>query len=120
MSRVFVVQEPLRKEGDGSVGPRFDLRPLERYGEIIMLLGWSDLRPPVNERAVMRKLGDAFEKYGGFGKDDYLVPTGHPAAIAMAALVAYDSAPLEVRLLVWDGKFRKYDVVTLNLDDMNR
>lgn len=113
MSKVFIVQEPLMKNGDGVVGPRFDLRPLERYGEIVMILAWSDMRPPVDEARVWRKICDCLEKHH-YTSDDYLVPTGHPAAIAMAALAAADvSRTGPLRMLVWDGKFRKYDLLTL-------
>lgn len=119
-SRVFVVQEPLRRTEDGSVQPRFSLEDLAQYGEIVMVLGWSDMRPPVHEQSVMRKIADCFQRHGGLTPQDYIVPTGHPAAIAMVALVAYDmTSGSEVRMLVWDGKFKKYDAIRLNLEYVN-
>jgi len=119
-SRVFVVQEPLKKDHDGSVVPRFTMDGLARYGDVIMVLAWADMRPPINELFIMRKIGECFQQHGGLRPDDYIVPTGHPAAIAMVTMAAYDASPGPVRMLCWDAKFRKYDVITLDLENLNR
>jgi hypothetical protein len=84
-----------------------------QYGPVVMLLGWSDMRPPINMDSIRDKLIHGLAR---FTSDDYLVPCGHPTAIAIAAIVASEHTDGHVCMLVWDGKYRKYDMLTIDLD----
>lgn len=97
--RVFVVQEPLRhSKAVGGVRPLFDLSPAREYGELVTCLDWSDTRHGFDCDDLLWKLRTALRS---FGPDDYLLMTGNPTAMALAALVANENCDGRLRLLVW-------------------
>lgn len=113
-SRVFVVQEPLRHSAAvGGVRPLFDLAPANKFGEIVICLDWSDTRHGFECDDLLWKLREALQ---GFDDDDYLLMTGNPTAMALAALVASEINDGRIRLLVWtkegphSGHYRVADI----------
>jgi hypothetical protein len=87
-STVYVVQE--RK--------KLDIRPAAEYGDVVQLL-------PEHEQcydmdAAVRRV---FSKLHKFSERDYILPIGHPVAIAIAVAIATRLNGGRAKLLVWDG-----------------
>lgn len=118
MSRVFVVQEPLKRVGREVVA-RIPLHDLEAFGQIVYLFSWSELfryRDAIVgdiSAALYQKLED---KLADFSDDDYLVPLGNPGLIAMAAVVACDRNDGRVRMLDWVRDDKAYRVFSIDMD----
>lgn len=103
MSRVFVVQEPLKKRGD-RFERKFDIRPAAVYGEIVPLLepGMTPMTPGPVVTQLFKGLRD-------FSDDDYLLPIGPPAMIGYATAVAAQMNPTgRVTMLEWDKRLSCY------------
>lgn len=114
-SRVFIVQEPLRRTDSGAVIPRIDYRTLEPYGEIKFLFAWGALRDEEsleNPAAFLWTLRRLLE---GFSSEDYLVLLGNPALTAMTTLIAAEHNNGRVRLLDWIRDERKYRIVDIDI-----
>jgi hypothetical protein len=113
-SRVFVVQEPLRRHpGHRRVEHKYSLKPAEAFGELVVLLAWEDLHNPVNVPAMMTKLREGL---ADFTDDDYVLAAGNPGAIAAAAMLAGERTGWGCRMLVWDNRREQYDVFELDLN----
>lgn len=100
MSRVFVVQEPQHRSGERVM----DLSPAARFGDMIFLApagtftrDWSGII------AKMRVLLE------DFSDDDYLLPTGHPIAIGVAAALAAAANEGRIRFLRWHPRLSDYE-----------
>lgn len=113
-STVYIVQEPLKRDGaTGDVVKRFDTVPLERYGELVYLTSWGELRDGFNVEHITAKLR---EKLADFCDRDFIVPTGNPALIALAVLIAADMNEGRVRMLDWRKNDEKYREVAIDMD----
>lgn len=115
MSRVFVVQEPLKRVGR-SVIPRIDYSTLTPYGEVRFLFSWGELRDEDvldNPAQLIWKLRAALHS---FDDDDYLVCLGNPALIGMAVTIAAERNDGYVRILDWIRDEGRYRVVEMDLD----
>lgn len=111
MSRVFVVQQPLRwDEPSQNLVPKFDLTPARTHGEVVHLLGpkAAPWRPESVIKELQTKLQD-------FNDDDCLLLTGNPCLIGWAVAVAADINGGRVKLLQWSGKDGKYIPITADL-----
>lgn len=114
-ARVYVVQEPLRKSmSSGKPVPLFDLAPASAFGEIITCLDWSDTKADFLADDLLVKLRNALHE---FNDDDYLLMTGNPTAMALAAIVAAEVNEGRFNLLVWtkrgtEGFYRVMQVNT--------
>lgn len=97
MSRVFVVNEPLKwDEASQSQVKAIDLSPAVIHGELIFLLpaGRLPMDPTPTLVSLRRGLAD-------FKSDDYLLLVGDPRAIAWAAAIAADQTDGQLQLLHW-------------------
>mgnify|MGYP000367302151 CR=1 FL=1 len=94
MPRVFVVCEPVTKQGGT---PRMDLSPAMRYGELIVLLQHTQslLAPVPTVRKLREKLAD-------FCDDDYILPVGDPVLMSTVAMIAANANHGRVQFLKWD------------------
>lgn len=110
-SRVFVVQEPQRRQRDGSFAAAFDLSPAAAYGDIELLLDTG-----VQVGIAMQPLIVSFKhKLRGFTDDDYLLPVGDPAAMGIAIAIAANYNSGKVKLLRWDRKQESYIKLQVDL-----
>ena len=111
MSRVFVVQQPMRRTDSGGLAPTFDLTPALEYGELELLLDTG-----VIVGIAMAPIVRVFkEKLADFSDDDYIVPTGDPSAMGVAIAIAAQHNAGRVALLRWDRKQRKYVVLRVEI-----
>jgi len=112
MSIVYVVQNQHRLDASTQrLVPAFDLRPAERFGRLVYLLGpganpFGDLDAMVDD---MRRI------LFGYTDKDYLLLVGNPVLIGCAVSVASSSGSGKVNLLQWSGKRRCYLPISVNL-----
>jgi hypothetical protein len=110
---VYVPQLPLTSNGGvGSVRPRIDLRPAERYGKLVYLCDWENL-DGIDTAAILFELRGKLKDYCD---DDYLLMVGAPTLMALTALVAAEVNDGKVRLLYWRREQRRYVVVDIDMD----
>lgn len=92
MSKVFVVNEPL-KSREGERGRAIDLRPAQKYGELVFLSPAGE--PPLDPEGWLPRMQELLRD---FCDDDFILPVGHPALIVAAASIigmrAMSLAPL--------------------------
>ena len=99
MSKVYVVCEPVSKDGTG----KMDFSPAMEYGELEVLLAHSQsLLAPV---PTIRRLREKLET---FSDEDYLLPVGDPVLMSTVAMVASYFNHGRVKFLKWDRIQRKY------------
>lgn len=119
MPRVFVIQEPLKRDGDGEIVSRFSLDPLRAFGEIEYVFSWSALRDvgmtPDHAR-IDALVWQARRVLADFSDDDFLVPVGNPALIAIASLVAAEASDGVVNILDWMRQERAYRTFGVDMD----
>lgn len=121
---VYVVQEPLRVVSDrdiergrypeeyaGKKIPVFDVRPARAYGNLCVLLD----QPFIGASTAW--IDTAAERLRTFCDDDYIVPTGDPAAIGVAVALALRANNGRVKLLSWQKPQNAYSVVQVVLPD---
>lgn len=107
MSKVYVVQDQLRKNKDnGRLERRFDLSPAGQFGELVYLLGSS--ASPFNSGHIIDQLRTGL---GQYSDEDYLLLIGNPVLIGWAVAIAADVNGGFVRCLQWSGKDQKYIAV---------
>lgn len=97
MSKVYVVQEPpqvLQAHGQGR-RPKFDISPAQKWGPLKYLLEWSeiaDLTPEDIKQLLEQRLRD-------FTAEDYLLITGSPVAMTIAACIAARRAGGTIKMI---------------------
>ena len=101
MGTVYVVQESPGKNIAGAMG----------FGTLQVLLSYHEQIAFSSEKAV----AELREKLRGFGNEDYVLPIGDPAAIAIACMVASEVNKGLVKLLKWDRQEMKYYPVQIDL-----
>lgn len=116
---VYVVQQPLRRvteqdvrrfpsryrpEHVGTLVPAFDVSPAAKYGDIKLLLD-SSLVVGIAMAPLVRTFR---QKLAAYGDDDYILPTGDPAAMGIAIAIAAQANQGRVKLLRWDRKSGGY------------
>lgn len=101
MSRVFVIQEV----------PGRNITHAFSFGrcEVLLNPGVHVVLSPGPVARTMR------QKLASFCDDDYLVPIGDPAAIAMAAAIAASVNDGRFKLLKWDRELERYYPVEIDL-----
>ena len=108
--RVYVVQEPLYRDKAGKLREKFSLRRAEEYGDICMVLNWSD----PHELDARRMLWKARTALRDFQPSDYLLMIGNPTAMAIVAVVAAEMTDGYLQLLYWDNNPGFYRIDTVN------
>ena len=110
-SKVFVVQEPMMMR-EGQPHPRFSLDPAREFGELVIVLAWSDTKKlkEGGERDIRWKIRHTLED---FTEDDFILMTGDWSAMALVVHDALLHCDV-VKLLQWDGKEREYHIITID------
>lgn len=111
MNRVFVVQNPMRRDqASGDLVHSYDLTPARQYGEIEVLLpsGPVLLSTDNATRTLRAKLRD-------FTEGDHLLCLGDPVAIAAASAMVSDINGGVIPLLVWDRRQRQYMAIRVDI-----
>jgi hypothetical protein len=109
MSKVYVVQEPVRVEAGERV-TIFDLSPTLEFGQPEILITHN--QSAINTVPMVRQLND---KLKDFSDNDYLVPTGDPIMICLAAMAAARANGGRVKLLRWEKRQRKYYCIPVDM-----
>lgn len=111
MSKVFILQEPMKKdEVTGRMMPVMDFRRVIEYGEPIVILPTG--RVSLTPGPTIDALTEALKNYTD---DDYLVSVGDPTAIFVAAMIVGDRNNGKVNLLKWDKVSRQYIKVVIDI-----
>lgn len=110
MPKVYVVQEPIRFV-DGVPTPTVDLSPASAYGDIEVVLphGNVPLSPNPLVQSLRRGLKD-------FTNQDYILPTGDPAATTIACCVAATFNRGQFKLLKWNKQTQSYIALDINVN----
>lgn len=97
---VYVVQE--RRH--------IDIRPAQDYGPVLSILPESEQMYDMDSatRRILNKLHR-------FTEHDYILPIGHPTAIALAVAIACRINGGRAKLLVWDGKVGAYSSTQIDI-----
>lgn len=97
MPRVFVVNEPLKRDGaSGEFARKYDLAPAREFGELVHMSVSGD--PAEGWEEDMRRVA------AGYSDGDYLLPIGRPDMIAAAAAYVAVNARFSgfpIRVLRW-------------------
>lgn len=101
MARVFVVQEVPGR----NITHAFDFGSVE----VLLSPGVHVVLSPGPVARIMR------QKLADFNDDDFLVPIGDPAAIAMAASIASYVNDGRYKLLKWDRATERYYPVVIDV-----
>ncbi len=112
MSRVFIPQIPSRFDTNVQAWvPTVSINAAKEFGELKVML------PPEASRLdtldMVRLLSDAMADYG---PEDYILALGNPVIIAITAVIA-DRASSPLRILQWDKVSRKYELMSVQLDE---
>lgn len=114
---VYFVQEPLKRDRAGNVVSRFNLSSVERYGRVVNLFTWGELK---DEGMSLDMGGDLLprlrEKLKDYRDGDWIVPTGNPALIGLVTLVAADINEGRVQMLDWIRDKGCYREVIIDMD----
>lgn len=103
MSIVYVVQNQLAVDRLGVLGPKFNLSPARRFGELRELL--PERMPPFDTTPVIERLR---ENLATFSDEDYLLLIGNPVNMGLAVAVAAGFNQGRVMMLQWSGTKRDY------------
>lgn len=96
MSRVFIVHDQTRRDPlTGSFERTKDFSSASEYGELIHVLPMGRVPDPEAMLGIIR------EKLADYTEDDFLLFTGAPEAIAIAATIAMQSSGGRIRWLWW-------------------
>jgi hypothetical protein len=114
-SRVYIVQEPLRRTPNGVI-PRIDYSTLTPFGKLEFLFTWGEIKDEdalLNTSRFVEQLRDRLDD---FDDDDYLVCLGNPVLVGLAIAVAAECNNGRVRVLDWMRNSGKYRMVQVDLD----
>jgi len=110
MNVVYVTQEVMIRESNGSMARKFDLSSAEQFGEIRVLVPYGQsLHSTV---PVVRQL---IEQLRNITEDDFLLPLGDPAIMAAAAAIALKNTNGKLSILKWDRRAGGYLSVPVDI-----
>lgn len=92
MSKVYITQD---------VG-KINFLPAEDYGELVPVINGY-----VNHTQLKRTMGRMQDVLRDITSEDWLVPAGHPALIALAGHIMADRTGV-IRILAWDNMTERY------------
>lgn len=111
MSTVYVTQEVMVREADGSLRRKFDFSSAEeKYGPVKVLVPHG--QSLVSSVPVVRQLIDQLRN---FTAEDYLLPLGDPSIMAAAAAIAARNSNGRLNVLKWDRRMGVYLNVPLDI-----
>lgn len=107
MSKVFVTQQNLVRNEDGSWRPRFDLSPATVHGELVFLFGAGQIA--LMQEGVCDAIEERLDELQYNPDEDFLLATGDMVIGAFA----YHQMMLRggCKMLRWDAKYRRYNVI---------
>lgn len=111
MPRVFAPQQPAKFDNDTHLWiPTMNLKPAEKWGELVVLF------PQSVSRANTAPLIEAMkERMRDFTEDDCIIAVGDPALIAAAACISARLCGGKLRMLKWDRMSRDYILVEVKV-----
>ena len=115
MPRVFLVQNPCRRDQDtGEWIPKYDLSAARAFGEIVELLppgpDWRDSEQ-IAERMSQNLIGP-----DGYQPADYILALGDPIAISIAMMLALKNAGGFVAALKHERRERCYFPIEIHMN----
>ena len=121
MSRVYAVQQPMMRDRvTRELIPKFDLSDAEVFGDLTFLLGDRAQPWRPNDEGHLQVstviLDEIEDRIADFCDDDFLLLTGNPILIGIAAHLAWVTNDGRVKFLQWHGRDRRYMVVHLDGD----
>lgn len=107
-STVWAVQANMRRNGDGSWSPRFDLSCAAQFGSLEFVFGHGQvaLLGSAAGQSAAERLRD-FDP-----ENDYVLPVGDTVLVGIV-FAELARAGHRIRALRWDQNSRRYDVVTV-------
>ena len=106
---IYVPQEPMYKNNQGMLVPKFRIESAEKYGELKILLPYGPVM--LAPQPMMRKLKQELKT---FCCDDFILPVGDPVAIGAVIAIAADMNRGLVQILRWDRKVHDYQILKFN------
>lgn len=107
--RVFVTQPHMtRDDQTGARRPKFDLTPALHFGRLVFMLEDSQIAATMPEEAIT-EIDRQLDEHAYSADTDYLLATGD-MTLGMFAYYAMMRRG-GCRVLRWDGKYRRYDVI---------
>ena len=100
MSKVYITQD---------VG-KINFLPAEKYGRLIPVINGH-----VNHTQLNNTMDGMFDKMKNITKNDWIVPAGHPAIIALAGFIMADLTG-HIRILAWDNQTEQYVPCEIEVD----
>lgn len=109
-NRVFVVNEPLKRNHNGDWGKMMNLGPAHEHGDLVFLLpaGQLPADPTPSVKALQQGLED-------FNVADVLLLIGDMRAIAWAVAIASAKTGGLIRILEWQHDLRRYSLSETNV-----
>lgn len=101
--RIFIPQEPMRRNSDGQLESLFDLTPAAAYGQPVVML--SSNLSPLSSAPVIHELRRHLKD---FSDNDYVLAVGAPSFIGWTVAIAADNNRGFVKMLVYDRETRAY------------
>jgi len=109
-SRVFITQNPMRRNVYNELVYKYDLTAAREYGSLEVLLpsGPVLISPQLSVMKLREKLRD-------FRPNDWLLCLGDPVVIAAASAIIAEVNGGVVPALVWDRQVRKYLAIVIDI-----
>lgn len=106
MATVYIVQNVSGK----------NFQPAEKFGPIVYIV---DSKQQIFKfwRNALQQVKTVLQD---FGPDDYLIPSGDPAAIALCAVIATKNAGGLLRVLKWDRYQQQYYPIELDFNQIRK
>jgi hypothetical protein len=112
MPNIYIPQVPMRRDQiTHELVPAMDLSACAEFGTPIVLFpsGYMNL----NTASVVHKV---YEKMWGFNDEDFILPIGGPANIAIVSSIASTINDGRYMLLVWDKKIARYLKLSVDIN----
>lgn len=110
MAKVFIVQEPMKRNDSGRMVPIMNFKSAMEYGDIEVCLPTG--RIALSPAPMIRRLNEVLKD---FSDDDYLIAVGDPSAIAAAAAIASKHNRGKFKILKWDRDMSRYIHVAIEI-----
>jgi hypothetical protein len=107
MSKVFVTQQNLVRTEEGGWRPRFDLSPAAEHGELVYIFGPGQIG--LQPESVIDAIEQRLEELNYNPDEDFLLATGDMVlgAFAFHQMMMRGGC----RMLRWDNRYRRYNVI---------